>query len=84
MSKFKVFESKYKGHPIFEVWPTDENGNTGKYCTVKVGVKKAEALLEHIEELKAFVAKHNGGNSSSPAPAPAPAVPAAQDVNDVF
>lgn len=57
MSEVKYTE--YKSHPIMEIitW----TGNDGKTSGISFGVKKAQAILEHIEEIEEFVAEHTEG-----------------------
>jgi hypothetical protein len=54
--KTKVFFEEFKGNKMFAIWPVDENGEKiGEYPVLSFGVKKAAAILSHIEELKEFV-----------------------------
>ena len=46
----KATVGSYKGHPTITI-PME--GSTYGFC---FGLKKAEAVLEHIEEIRAFVA----------------------------
>lgn len=60
-SKTEVVETEWEGLPMFEICGFIEKG--GKTYAVskhiiKLGVIKAQALVKHLEELKAFVAKN--------------------------
>jgi hypothetical protein len=45
---------EYKGHKLFAIYEEDENGDIGKYPLVSFGLKKAQALLDHIDEFEAW------------------------------
>lgn len=47
-------ESEYKGNPVLILKNSDEDRYPFTF-----GVKKAKLMLEHIEEVKKFVAKHD-------------------------
>lgn len=47
----KTTVTEFKGKPVFGI--TQDDGR----IVVSFGVKKAEAILTHIEEIKKFVAK---------------------------
>ena len=52
----KVFVDTYKGKKVFGVWEVDGAGEkTGKYPLISFGIKKAEALQKHIQELPEFI-----------------------------
>lgn len=56
MKKTKAFVGEFKGHKTFGVWEVDNSGQkTGKFPIVSVGIRKAEALATHMEELGQFV-----------------------------
>lgn len=51
-----AFVEKYKGNKTFGIWNVDEDGDkTGDYPLIAFGIKKAEAILEHIDELEEYV-----------------------------
>lgn len=56
----KAEEGEYKGNTLFKVIEVEEDGETPKsdYPVISFGLKKARALVNHIDELKAFVEKH--------------------------
>lgn len=61
----KAFEEKYKGHDVLAIHNVDKDGDKIKkdqYSVVSLGVKKATAILNHIEDLRSFVAKHTEKN----------------------
>lgn len=60
MSKTKVVPHKYGKHELFAVFAVDENGEPSEKPIVSFGVKKAKAVLEHVDELKYFMEKHGG------------------------
>ena len=47
-------EGEYKGNPMFVIKNTEEDKFPFSF-----GVKKAKLVLEHIEEIKKFVEKHD-------------------------
>ena len=49
-----VSESEYKGNPMIVI----KNSEEDKF-PFQFGVKKAKLVLENIEEIKKFVAKHD-------------------------
>ena len=51
----EVSESEYKGNPMIVI----KQGPEDKF-PFQFGVKKAKLVLAHIEDIKAFVAKHGG------------------------
>jgi hypothetical protein len=54
----KVFIEEFKGSPVFVIKELDENGipKETKYGPfLSFGIKKANAIVEHLEELKKFV-----------------------------
>lgn len=55
----KVFASEFKGKPVLEIAIVDDEGTPiYDYPVVSFGVKKAEAILYHIDEIEDFVAKY--------------------------
>ncbi len=48
--------SEYKGHQILSL-------STGGGKPFSFGVKKAQSILEHLEDIKAFVADNEGGGT---------------------
>lgn len=49
-------ESQYNGLPLFVIKATPDDKFPFKF-----GVKKAELILRHLDDLKAFIRKHAGG-----------------------
>ena len=49
-----VKRTTYKGNPILQIW----NGEGDKFPVVSFGVRKARAILEHVEDITGFVAAH--------------------------
>lgn len=49
-----VEESEYKGNPLLVL-----KGNEEDRYPFSFGLKKAKLVLEHIEDVKKFVAKHD-------------------------
>jgi len=49
-----VEESEYKGNPVLVLKYTEEDRFPFSF-----GVKKAKLMLEHLEDIKKFVAKHD-------------------------
>ncbi|MBI4178682.1 hypothetical protein HY522_04545 [bacterium] len=48
-------EGEYNGSPLLGLY-RDEKDNFG---LLKFGVKKARAILAHVEDIRAFVEKHD-------------------------
>lgn len=66
MSKTKVFtgpDEEWNKMAMFVVYPVDEDGEKvdGEKTKnlVKFGIKKAKAVLAHVEELKEFVEENS-------------------------
>jgi len=49
-----AIESSFKGHPILEMKAKAED----KYG-LTIGMAKARLILDHLDEIRAFVAKHD-------------------------
>ena len=49
-----VEESEYKGNPVLVLKNTEEDRFPFSF-----GLKKAKLIVEHIEDVKKFVAKHD-------------------------
>ena len=54
-TKTVIEKSEYMGKAILTIYPLDENGNKITKQLIGFGKKKAEGILEHIEEIKKFV-----------------------------
>jgi len=50
----EVSESEYKGNPMIVI-----KSNAEDKFPFQFGVKKAKLVMAHIEEIKAFIAKHD-------------------------
>ena len=61
MPKSFVQIGEFKGHKTFSIWMEYENGN--KIPAISFGVKKAESILKHLEELKQFIEENKGENN---------------------
>lgn len=59
----RPLEGSYEGHPTL-TFPNPEDHKKPGVC---LGVRKIQAVLQNLEEAKAFVAKHH-----KPEPQPAP------------
>ena len=57
----EVRESEFKGNPTIVL----ANGPDDKY-PFSFGLKKAKLILEHVEDIKKFVAKHADGPKGAP------------------
>lgn len=55
MSKTIVKPHKYAKHELFAVFTVTESGAESEKPVVSFGMKKAEAIVNHLEELKKFV-----------------------------
>lgn len=52
----KVFIEEFKGSKIFSVFQVDEQGNKAEdRPVVGIGMRKAKALVKHLNELKNWV-----------------------------
>jgi hypothetical protein len=52
----EVSESEYKGNPMIVIKQSPEDKFPFQF-----GLKKAKLVLEHIDDIKAFVAKYDKG-----------------------
>jgi hypothetical protein len=50
-------EDEYKGYPILKICYRDENGE--ERMLISFGFRKAEAILEHYDDIQAFVEEHS-------------------------
>jgi hypothetical protein len=50
----EVSESEYKGNPMMVIKSTPDDKFPFQF-----GVKKAKLVLAHVEDIKAFIAKHD-------------------------
>jgi len=58
-----AFIEDYKGKPTFGIWNVDADGDkVGDYPLIAFGMKKAEALMEHIDDLEEYIEK--GGEAA--------------------
>jgi len=60
----KVLKDKFGSHNLFTVFEVNENGEKlmngeKEKKVVSFGIKKAKAVLEHIDDLKKFVEKND-------------------------
>lgn len=53
-----VEEAEYKGNPMIVLKNTPDDRFPFQF-----GVKKAKLVLEHIEDIRKFVTKHDGENA---------------------
>jgi len=56
--KTKTEETMYGKHPMIAIHDETESGAISEKSIIQFGIKKAEAILAHIEEIKAFVEKN--------------------------
>lgn len=52
--KIEIKKSTYRGRPIIQLFDRDANEEYSKYPVISVGVRKVNAILAVIEELKEF------------------------------
>ena len=52
-----VIQNKASGNELFTIAKVDDLGDPvlGQKFVVNIGIRKAEAVLEHLEELKAYI-----------------------------
>ena len=56
MATTKVFRDTFQGKPIFAIWEVDSSDRKkGKYPVVSFGLKKAQAIQKHSNELNRFI-----------------------------
>lgn len=55
MNETKVEKNDFNGSEMFSIYEFDKEGNKNFKPVVNMGVKKARHLVQHIEDLKAFV-----------------------------
>ncbi len=51
---------EYKGHKLLKIFEVDEEGRKDKYPLHNFGKKKAQAILNHLEDIKALAGVQNG------------------------
>lgn len=56
MSSTKAIESEYNGRKFLAIMPVDDNGELGKKQIIGFGLVKAEAILDHLDDIKEWVA----------------------------
>lgn len=61
--KTKTKTGSYKGHIILQVIPVDENNKEVGKPIVSFGVKKAQAILDNVDEIERFVQNHTSPTS---------------------
>ena len=49
-----IERGEYMNKPTLTIYPLDENGNAIRKQLLGFGKKKAQAIIEHIEEIKKF------------------------------
>lgn len=61
MKKIVTKRTEWNGHKMIELYEADENGEPkSEYALMKMGIKKARAILEASEDLKNFVGEFEG------------------------
>ena len=56
MTTTQIFRDSFQGKPIFAIWEVDSSGRKkGKYPVVSFGLKKAQAIQKHCNELNRFI-----------------------------
>ncbi len=77
-----AFVDEYKGKATFGIWSVDEDGDkVGDYPLIAFGIKKAEALMEHMAALEEYV--ESGGELPTPKKKPKTVIrPADSDEDD--
>lgn len=63
MKKTKVFNESFGRHKMFNVYDVEPDGSKvngeDSKPVVSFGIKKAKAILDHVEELKKFVEEND-------------------------
>jgi hypothetical protein len=52
--KTEVEITEFKGAPLLQIWEIDEEGKRKPFPIVAFGLKKAKAIVKHIEDIEAF------------------------------
>jgi hypothetical protein len=50
-----IEHGEFKNSKTISIWEVDEEGRKEKYPLLGFGLKKAKAILLHIEEIKEFI-----------------------------
>lgn len=54
----KLIQDTFKGNPTIGIWDVDENGNPiGKAPIISFGYTKAQAIVDHMEEIRIWAAE---------------------------
>lgn len=56
-----VREGTYKDKPLLQFMDPEQPGTKADFPLLSFGIRKARIILEHIDEIKAFVEKHREG-----------------------
>lgn len=64
MSSTKTVESEYSGRKFLAIMPVDDNGELGKKQIIGFGLVKAEAILDHVEDIKEWVSNQKNKRKS--------------------
>lgn len=81
-AKTAVFVEDYKGKQTFGIWNVDADGDKiGDFPLIAFGIKKAEALLRHADELEEYVTDQATGDANE-APAKKKKKPAKASASD--
>jgi len=51
----KVLPNDFNSKPMFSIYEFDKEGNKNFKPLVNMGMKKAELILKHVEDLKKYV-----------------------------
>ncbi len=54
MSGTKAGSDEYKGNKLFAIYKEDENGDLEEKPIISFGLKKAQALLNHLEDFESW------------------------------
>ena len=57
MATTKTVEDEYKGSKFLKIMPVDDMGELGSKSIHQFGLKKAEAILDHVDDIKEWVSK---------------------------
>lgn len=60
MSKTKVVSHKFRGKEMFTIFKEDKDGviDTDERPFLSMGISKAKALIDHLDELKEYVERN--------------------------
>ena len=53
--KTEIELGEFKGNPVITIHELDQSGNRKPYPLISVGIKKAKAIVHHLEDIEDFI-----------------------------